>query len=48
MSLESEVYDDQIVPDNDDCFLSPADLRLPRTESVSLIIIIIMRINSIT
>ncbi|KAH3831233.1 Krueppel-like factor 8 [Dreissena polymorpha] len=33
MSLESEVYDDQIVPDNDDCFLSPAELRLPRTES---------------
>jgi len=27
MSLEGEVFDDQIVPDTDDCFLPPSDPR---------------------
>lgn len=29
MSLDSEVFDDQIVPDTDDCFLPPTEAPLP-------------------
>ena len=28
-SLDSEVFDDQIVPDTDDCFLPPSEAPLP-------------------
>ena len=29
MNLDSEVFDDQIVPDTDDCFLPPTEAPLP-------------------
>lgn len=38
MNLESEVFDDQIVPDTDDCFLPPSEPQLASHSHVSIIL----------
>lgn len=39
VNLESEVFDDQIVPDTDDCFLPPSEPQLASNSPVAVSIV---------